>query len=125
MLAIPIDTKDATVISQLYGNAPFFALLDLQCGEFSVCENGGKGDGEDTANFIIELGVKQTIFYHMGEGLFKRLDAKGIEVVSCGKAPLTIEEIYRGALDGTFKKVTTANSKTVLDAGSCTCTKNQ
>lgn len=125
MIAIPLDTQESTVISQLYGNAPFFALLDMQSGEFTVVENGGLGDGEDTANFVIDTGVNGTIFYHMGEGLYKRLSAKDVKVYSCSKVEVTLEEVYRGLLEDTFKAVTESNVKTLLDPGSCTCEKNK
>lgn len=125
MIAIPLDTQDATVISQLYGNAPYFAMMDLHSGEFTVTKNGGLGDGEDTANYVISTGAKGTVFYHMGEGLYKRLNAQDVTVYSCAKVDVTLEEVYRGLLEDNFKMVTDSNMKTVLDPGSCTCEKNK
>lgn len=125
MIAIPLNEQESTVISQLYGNAPFFAMLDLESGEFTVVKNGGLGDGEDTANFIINSGAKSTIFYHMGEGLYKRLHAKDIEVFSCGKVEVTLDEVFNGFLENSFKVVLESNSKALLDPGSCTCDKNK
>lgn len=49
MIAIPLDSQEATTISKLYGKAPFFALLDTQNGNFSVIENERKGQGPKSA----------------------------------------------------------------------------
>lgn len=123
MLAIPIDTAHSTVISELYGNAPFFAFMDLDTGIFSVQKNEGLGDGEDTAKFVAQSGVESTIFYHMGEGLFNRLDENNIDVYSCAKVSVTLDEIYMNFLQDEFKLLTSSNAASLIDAGTCTCKK--
>lgn len=123
MLAIPIDTAHSTVISELYGNAPFFAFMDLDTGIFSVQKNEGLGDGENTANFVAQSGVESTIFYHMGEGLFNRLDENNIDVYSCAKVSVTLDEIYMNFLQDEFKLLTPSNAASLIDAGTCTCKK--
>jgi predicted Fe-Mo cluster-binding NifX family protein len=123
MLAIPIDTANSTVISELYGNAPFFAFMDLNTGMFSVQKNEGLGDGEDTAKFIAQSGVKRTIFYHMGEGLFNRLNESRVDVYSCAKVSVTLDEIYMNFLQDEFKLLTPSNAASLIDAGTCTCKK--
>jgi predicted Fe-Mo cluster-binding NifX family protein len=123
MLAIPIDTAHSTVISELYGNAPFFAFMDLDTGIFSVQKNEGLGDGEDTAKFVAQSGVESTIFYHMGEGLFNRLDENNIDVYSCAKVSVTLDEIYMNFLQDEFKLLTPTNAASLIDAGTCTCKK--
>ncbi|MFA7571266.1 MAG: NifB/NifX family molybdenum-iron cluster-binding protein [Sulfurimonadaceae bacterium] len=123
MLAIPIDTSNSTVISQLYGNAPFFALMDLNSGNFSVVKNEGLGDGEDTAQFVANSGASCTIFYHMGEGLFNRLQESNINVYSCAKVDVTLDEIYINCLQNDFKLLDANNATALLDAGTCTCKK--
>lgn len=123
MLAIPIDTAQSTVISELYGNAPFFALMDLHTGNFSVVKNEGLGDGEDTAQFVVNSGVASTIFYHMGEGLFNRLNDAHVKVYSCAKVSVNLDEIYRNFLQNDFKLLTSANASSLLDSGNCTCKK--
>ncbi|MDD2640784.1 MAG: NifB/NifX family molybdenum-iron cluster-binding protein [Arcobacteraceae bacterium] len=123
MLAIPIDTPNSTVISQLYGNAPFFALMDLNSGNFSVVKNEGLGDGEDTAQFVANSGTSCTIFYHMGEGLFNRLQESNINVYSCAKVDVTLDEIYINCLQNDFKLLDANNATALLDAGTCTCKK--
>lgn len=123
MLAIPIDTAHSTVISELYGNAPFFAFMDLDTGIFSVQKNEGLGDGENTAKFVAQSGVESTIFYHMGEGLFNRLDENNIDVYSCAKVSVTLDEIYMNFLQDEFKLLTPSNAASLIDAGTCTCKK--
>ena len=123
MLAIPIDTAHSTVILELYGNAPFFAFMDLDTGIFSVQKNEGLGDGGDTAKFVAQSGVESTIFYHMGEGLFNRLDENNIDVYSCAKVSVTLDEIYMNFLQDEFKLLTPTNAASLIDAGTCTCKK--
>lgn len=121
MIAIPLDTKDSTTISDLYGNAPYFAMMDMSSGAFKVVENDGVGAGEDTASFIINSGASSTIYYHMGEGLYKTLDESSINVYSASKVYVTLEDIYTNFYKNGYKKVTKDNASSLLDAGSCTC----
>lgn len=125
MVAIPLSESSSTTLSDLYGNATHFALLDTTSGYFKVAENDGCGDGVDTANCVKDLGATSTIFYHMGEGVFNQLDENGVKVYSASKVYLTIEEIYRKFLKGDCKLVTKENSDSLLDTGSssCTCSK--
>jgi predicted Fe-Mo cluster-binding NifX family protein len=123
MLAIPIDTPNSTVISQLFGNTPFFALMDLHSGNFSVVANEGLGDGEDTAQFVANSGASCTIFYHMGEGLFNRLQESHIAVYSCAKVDVSLDEIYMNYLQNDFKLLDENNATSLLDSGNCTCKK--
>ncbi|MGB5868475.1 MAG: hypothetical protein WBG69_11445 [Arcobacteraceae bacterium] len=39
MLAIPLDTKNSTTLSKLYGKAPYFALLNMTTKQYSVTQN--------------------------------------------------------------------------------------
>ena len=123
MIAIPLNEQGSTKISDLYGNAPYFALLDMQSGGFKVVKNEGCGDGEDTAKFIINTKATSTLYYHMGEGLFKHLDENSINIYSASKTYVTLEEIYTDFYKQRFKKVTKNNASSLLDAGSCTCKK--
>ncbi|WP_419770956.1 MAG: NifB/NifX family molybdenum-iron cluster-binding protein [Candidatus Marinarcus sp.] len=123
MIAIPLDTKDSTLISKLYGSAPFFALMDAQTGTFRVVENEGAGDGEDTANFVSSTGTTCTIFYHMGEGLYKCLNENDVDVYSSLQVELTLEDIYVGFLKNDFKKLDDNNVSTLINSGNCTCAK--
>lgn len=121
MIAIPLSKEESTTISDLFGNAPFFALLDPTSGYFKVKENKGYGDGTDTAVCLKELGATSTFFYHMGEGVFNQLDEDDVKVYSSSKTYMTIEEIYRKFLKGEAKLVTKDNCDSLLDSGSTSC----
>jgi predicted Fe-Mo cluster-binding NifX family protein len=122
MIAIPLEKKESTVISKLYGNTPYFAFLDEETGTFKVVENKGCGDGIDTAKFISSQNVDSTIFYHMGEKIFQYFEEAGLKVYSCMKSSLSIDEIYRELLSSKCKEVTKENCSTLLDSGSSSCT---
>ena len=81
MIAIPLEKKESTVISKLYGNTPYFAFLDEETGYFKVVKNIGCGDGIETAKFISSQKVDSTIFYHMGEKVYDYLKEKGLKSV--------------------------------------------
>ena len=121
MLAIPISTKDSTTISDLYGNTPFFALLDEEEGNFRVIENEEKGNGGAIGNFLAQKGVTSTIFYHMGEGVYQGCVAHNITVYKSTSKIDTIDSIYFQALEKKFVKLDTTNNKDLLDSGSTSC----
>ena len=127
MIAIPLAKNESTVISDLYGNSPYFALLNEETGTFKVVENKGCGDGIETAKFISEQKVDSTIFYHMGEGVYNFLHENGLKVYSCVKNYLSIDEIYLQFLGKKHKEVTKSNCSALLDSGttsiSCFCKK--
>jgi len=121
MIAIPLSEKGSTTISDLYGNAPYFALLDTLTGQFKVIENDGCGDGEDTAKCVIDAGADSTIFYHMGEGVYDCFDKNDISVYSVSKVFASLDEIFMNFKKSTYTPLTPSNAKSLLDAGSCTC----
>lgn len=125
MIAIPLDSKDSTTMSKLYGNAKFFALLDLKTGSYSVSENKGSGNGLDTAEFVTNKGAVATLFYYMGEGVYKAFKDFKVDVYSCEHQELSLEDIYKKFMSESFPKVTNENSKELLDPGtttrSCAC----
>lgn len=122
MIAIPLSEATSTTISDLYGKAPYFALLDLETGSVRVTENLGCGDGEKTAKFITESGAKKTIFYHMGEKLFDYLFEKDISVYTSSKTFLTIDEIFKDLSKGRYKLLDKSSASSLLDSGNCNCT---
>lgn len=124
MIAIPLDKETSTVISKLYGNTPFFALLNEDTGYFKVIENKGCGDGIETAKFISSLGISGTIFYHMGGSIYDYLVDKKLKVYTSVKNTLSIDEIYRQFLGKSYKEVNNFNKDTLLDSGNCTCSKH-
>ncbi len=122
MIAIPLDKKESTTISKLYGNTPYFAFLNEETGTFKVVENTACGDGMNTAEFISKQNINSTIFYYMGEKVFDNLKEKGLKVYSCLQTHLSIDEIYQRLLTNNCKEVTKENSSTLLDSGNSACT---
>jgi predicted Fe-Mo cluster-binding NifX family protein len=124
MLAIPLETEESTVISDLYGNAPYFAILDTSTGSFTVVENEVKGKGPKSAEFLKSQGVSSTIFYHMGEGVYQSFIKNEMEVYSSDYTYLTLDEIYTSFLDDSAIKLDENNYEKLLDpgnGGACTC----
>jgi predicted Fe-Mo cluster-binding NifX family protein len=124
MLAIPLEKEGSTVLSDLYGNAPFFALLDITTGNFTVVENEVKGKGPKSAPFLKTQGASATIFYHMGDGVYKSFVENGMEVYSSEHTYLTLDEIYRLFLNDGATKLDESNYEKLLDpgnGGSCSC----
>ncbi|MBN2825173.1 MAG: NifB/NifX family molybdenum-iron cluster-binding protein [Campylobacterales bacterium] len=124
MIAIPIDTQESTTLSELFGKVPYFALLDIQSGSFSVVENEVKGQGPKSAEFLKPHGVEAAIFYHMGEGVYQSFVKNGIDVYSANHQHLSIDEIYRDFQEGKLTKLDESNYQTLLDPGegqSCQC----
>lgn len=126
MIAIPLDKKCSTVISELYGNSAYFALLNEDTGDFKVIKNEGCGNGLDTAKFISNQNITSTICFYMGEGIYNFLQEKGLKVYSCLKNHVSLDEIYFQLLQERCKEITKSNSSTLLDSGtsSCSCTCN-
>jgi len=124
MLAIPLDTKDSTTLSKLYGKAPYFALLDTQRGSFRVIENEVIGKGPKSGDFLKKHNADSTIFYHMGEGVYKGFEKNNMDVYCANYNQYTIEEIYRNFLNKKTTKLTNSNFQSLLDAGegeTCKC----
>ncbi len=124
MLAIPLDTKDATTLSKLYGRAPFFALLNMDDGYFKVVENEVMGKGPKSAGFLKEYGVSATIFYHMGEGVYKSFVENDMDVYTGEHQSLTIDEVFLNFSDNNVQKVDNSNFQELLDPGegeTCQC----
>ena len=117
MFAIPIDTKDSTTLSELYGRVQYFALLDTQTGVFKVIENEVAGEGPKSAEFLSNFGVNATIFYHMGEGVYNSFAKKNIAVYSADHTHYTLDEIYHHFLTQNIKKLDSTNYKNLLDPG--------
>jgi predicted Fe-Mo cluster-binding NifX family protein len=124
MLAIPLDTEHSTTLSKLYGKAPFFALLDTEIGSFKVVENEVVGKGPKSAGFLKEHGATGTIFYHMGEGVYKSFEENCMDVYSADYSKDTIETIFQNMKKDGYKKLDSSNYNDLLDPGegeSCKC----
>jgi predicted Fe-Mo cluster-binding NifX family protein len=123
MLAIPLDTKNTTTMSQLFGNATHFALLDLQTGAFRVIENEMCGNGGDSAKLIAKAGATKTLFYYMGEGVYNELQANGVEVYTSQEKCDSIDTIYFNFLNNNYTLLDATNYASLLNSGakSCSC----
>jgi predicted Fe-Mo cluster-binding NifX family protein len=122
MLAIPLDEKDSTTISKLFGNAPYFALADAH--KVSVVENKECGNGPKSAQFLKESGATATIYYHMGEGVYNAFVKNGIDVYSSGHNQYPISQVYGMLGSDSLIKLTDSNYKELLDPGNggeCKC----
>lgn len=125
MLAIPLDDENSTTLSKLYGKAPFFALLSTETGSVSVIENKVKGDGPKSGGFLKENGVDATIFFHMGEGVYKGFVELGMDVYTAKTTKYSIDGIYTEFLKDFFTKLDDGNYKELLIPGdpgeTCKC----
>jgi predicted Fe-Mo cluster-binding NifX family protein len=124
MLAIPLDTQDSTTLSKLYGKAPFFALLDTEIGSFKVVENEVIGKGPKSAEFLKSVGADSTIFYHMGEGVYKSFEQNSMDVFCASYQEDSIEAIYQNMKKESYKKLDSSNCSELLDPGegeTCKC----
>jgi predicted Fe-Mo cluster-binding NifX family protein len=124
MVAIPLNQQHSTILSDLYGNAPYFALLNTDTGVFRVIENGVKGKGPKSADFLKGYGVDSTIYYHMGEGVYKSFVENSMDVFTADHQYLTIDEIYLEFYDNKTHKLDETNYEKLLDpgsAGECKC----
>ena len=121
MIAIPLDTQNSTIISQLYGNAPFFALLDVNSGFCKVVKNEECGNGPKIVPFLKELGISKTVFIHMGEKLFNLYNDANVEVFTCKDKKASIDAIYNDYLIESLVKLDTTNYKDLVDSDCTSC----
>lgn len=119
MLAIPLASQDATTISKLYGQTPYFALLDESDGSYEVLTNSYSNNGIKGVEFLIRKGVSNTVFYHMGKGLFERYAKSGVNVFTVEKELLSIKDIYEKFLNNELRKLNQDNCDSLLDSGNC------
>jgi predicted Fe-Mo cluster-binding NifX family protein len=124
MIAIPLDNEHTTTLSKLYGKAPYFALLDEATGEFSIIENEVKGQGPKSADFLKTHGATSTVYYHMGEGVYKSFEKNSMDVYCADYNEYSIDEIYTNFLNENMTKLTKENFEKLLDPGegeTCKC----
>ncbi|MEW6550595.1 MAG: NifB/NifX family molybdenum-iron cluster-binding protein [Campylobacterota bacterium] len=125
MIAIPLDSQNCTTISKLYGNAPFFALLDEQSGAFKVIENKEISKGPKIGAFLKAVGADATVFYHMGEGVYKGCDEALVSVYTSFQESLTLEDIFQGFKNSSLTMLDETNYVELLVSGegmnNCQC----
>lgn len=124
MLAIPLDNEFDANISELFGQAPYFGLLNLEDGELTVIKNEVVGEGPKSANFLRSFGVDATVYYHMGEGVYNSFVENNMDVFSTEHTKMSLSEIHEKYLKKKLSKVDSSNYKEKLDpgnGGSCQC----
>jgi predicted Fe-Mo cluster-binding NifX family protein len=124
MIAIPLDSKESTTLSKLYGKAPYFALLDQFTGDFTVVENEAVGKGPKSADFLKSHGASATIFYHMGEGVYKSFEKNSMDVYCANYNEYSLDEVYQNFLNASVTKLDQNNYEKLLDPGegeTCKC----
>jgi predicted Fe-Mo cluster-binding NifX family protein len=123
MTAIPIKSDNKEIVSNLYGNAEYFALYDDRDDSFEIVKNEAKGDGLKTGEFIAHNGAKNTIYIHLGEGIFNYLIDQDINVFYLGKEELALKDAIKLFKEKRLTRVTKYNAKQHLSSGNCTCKK--
>lgn len=124
MIAIPLDDKDSTKLSKLYGNAPYFALLNEKDKSIGVVENKELGKGPKSAEYLKTLGVSSTVYYHMGEGVYKSFVKNGMDVFTAEHNEYTFDEIFKLKSLNSLTKLDDSNFDDLLDPGdngACKC----
>ena len=124
MLAIPLDNKQSTTLSKLYGKAPYFALLDIETGAHTIVKNDVVGQGPKSADFLKEQGATSTIYIHMGEGVYKSFEKNAMDVYCANYKEFSLDEIYREFGSNKITKLNNTNCNDLLDPGegqTCKC----
>jgi len=121
MIAIPIQEDNKEIVSNLYGNASHFAMYDPKDNSFEIIENKAKGDGIKTGEFIIKNGAEQTLYIHLGEGIFNRLIEEDINIFYIGSDEIPLKEAIKLFNEKRLTRVTQYNAKKYLSSGNCTC----
>lgn len=124
MLAIPLDNEFDANISELFGQAPYFGLLNLDDGELTVIKNEVMGEGPKSANFLRSYGVDAAVYYYMGEGVYNSFVKNDMDVYTTEHTKMSLSEIHEKYLKKKLSKVDSSNYKEKLDpgnGGACQC----
>ncbi|NLL61622.1 MAG: dinitrogenase iron-molybdenum cofactor biosynthesis protein [Candidatus Atribacteria bacterium] len=96
-------------IDPRFGRCPNFIIYDTDNGQFEAVENtniGGMGGvGVQSAQLMIDKGVKAVITGNCGPNAFSTLSAAGIKIITgaSGKVEGVIEEYQKGNLKNADK----------------------
>ena len=92
MIAIPLDSRDATTLSQEYIRAPYFALLDTDTGYYKVIDNTKK------SSLVVELisdhGADATVCHMIDDSVCTICEQHGVSVYEVPNGSITIDDIY-------------------------------
>lgn len=99
MIAIPLDSRDATTISHEYIRAPFFALLDTETGYYKVIDNTEK------SSLVVELindhGADTTVCHSVDDSVCTICEQHGMSVYEVPSGSVSIDDVYVEALKHT------------------------
>ncbi len=99
MIAIPLDSRDATTISYEYSRAPFFALLDTVTGYYKVIDNTKK------SSLVVELicdhGADTTVCHSIDDSVSTLCEQHDVSVYEVPSGSVTIDDVYVEALKHT------------------------
>ena len=126
MIAIPVESDSCdTMSTKLFGNAPFFALVDPKNRQSTIVPNEGCGNGIKTASFLLEQGASSAVYGFLGDGPFHVMVRGGMEVYWLGTEAIPLNQAIDVSLSNTLIRVTPENAKEFLDpgtaAGACEC----
>lgn len=126
MIAIPVESaRPDTMSTKLFGNAPYFALVDANGSTCKIIPNEGCGNGIKTAHFLLDQGATSALYGFLGDGPFHVMAREGMEVFWLGKETMSLDKAVEAALSDTLVHVTPHNAATYLDpgtvAGACEC----
>lgn len=124
MLAIPLDTKNSTTLSKLYGKAPYFALLNMTTKQYSVTQNEVVGKGVKSGDFLKSKGVTSTLFYYMGEGVYNSFVKNDMDVYTANYNEYSISQICSKLIKNELTQLTDSNYLELLNPGEnevCSC----
>ena len=99
MIAIPLDSRDATTLSQEYIRAPFFALLDTDTGYYKVIDNTEKSS--QVVEMISAHGADATVCHTVDDSVSTLCEQHGVSVYEAPNASVTIDDVYLEALKST------------------------
>jgi len=93
MIAVPLDNKDATVLSYEYVKAPYFALINPKTGFYKVIEN--KKRDSLIIEVIHEYGAVATVCHIVDHSILDLCKQRGVSVYETKEnRSLTLDNIF-------------------------------
>jgi len=116
MIAVPVKTnKENPVVSTLFGKSKWFAFID-QKGNISI-EANKTDNGREVVQNLLNKGVNQLIFRHMGGNPFMLLQKGTIECYYDGGERIFLDEILQLLKDKKLVKVDAYNMGKFIEQG--------
>lgn len=94
MIAIPIKSnKENSAVTTLFGKAKWFALVNDD-NEMKIIKNENES-GRHVVEYLVQQGVKNLVFSHMGGNPFMLLQRNGISCFHSGFDRITLDEVIK------------------------------